>query len=228
MTKPLIIGHRGACGYEPENTLRSFRRAIELGADMIEFDVRQCRTGELVIIHDTLVNRTTNGQGFITDLAFDDLRKLDAGKGEQIPLLSEVLDVAQGKVKVNIEIVAPGITDDVMRLVQDYVDNHGWTLDDFLISSYFHPELVRTKKIIPDIRIGALLDGLPLSLAAYGTELKAYSVHVWKDYITHEFIDDAHQRGLKVFLHSVNYPEDIRQKLSWGVDALFTDFPDRF
>jgi len=223
----LKIGHRGACGYEPENTLRSFRKAIELGVDMIEFDVRKCKTGELVIIHDNMVNRTTNGKGFVSELTFSELRKLDAGKGETIPTLEEVLDTAARNVQVNIEIVQENESDEIARVINSYITNKKWVLTDFLVSSYLHSEVEKIKKSIPEIRIGALLDGAPLTLARYGTELKAYSINVWKDYITQDLIRDAHERNLKVFLHSVNYSEDIKQKKSWGVDGMFSDFPDR-
>jgi len=221
------IGHRGACGYEPENTIRSFERAIACGVDMIECDVRKCKTGELVIMHDNMVNRTTNGTGFVSKLTLAELQKFDAGKGEKIPTLRETLDVINRKVQVNIEVVQENETQEIAEVLSEYTSQKGWTYSDFLISSYLHEELVKIKKIFPIIRIGALLDGSPLSLAKYGTELGAYSINVWKDYATQELIDDAHKRGLKVILYSVNVPEDIAQKKSWGVDGLFSDFPDR-
>src|SRR5690242_11883524 len=88
-----IIGHRGASGYEPENTLASFKEALALGVDMIELDVYVIKTGELVVMHDSTVNRTTNGTGRVEALSLKELRQLDAGAGEKVPLLSEVLDL---------------------------------------------------------------------------------------------------------------------------------------
>ena len=93
----IIIGHRGAMGYEPENTLRSFQKALDLGVDMIEFDVHLCKSGELVVFHDEKVNRTTNGQGYIAQKSLEKLKELDAGQGEKIPTLEEVLDLVKGK-----------------------------------------------------------------------------------------------------------------------------------
>ena len=101
------VGHRGAAGHEPENTLRSFRKALDLGADMVELDVHLCGTGELVVIHDETVDRTTDGSGSVRDMPFHELRGLDAGKGERIPTLREVLDLLEGRAGVNIELKGP-------------------------------------------------------------------------------------------------------------------------
>src|SRR6056297_2287931 len=104
----LKIGHRGAMGYEPENTLRSFKKAIELNVDMVELDVYVCSSGELVVIHDDKVDKTTNGKGYVSEKSFDELRKLDAGMGEKIPTLQEVLDLIDKRAKVNIELKGKG------------------------------------------------------------------------------------------------------------------------
>jgi glycerophosphoryl diester phosphodiesterase len=97
-----IIAHRGASGYEPENTLASFRKAIQLGADMVEFDVHALPTGEVVLIHDHRLNRTTNGRGYVLKQSFDELRSLDAGAGESIPTVEEVLRLVDRQLPVNI------------------------------------------------------------------------------------------------------------------------------
>ena len=93
----LRIGHRGAMGYEPENTLRSFRKALELQCNMVEMDVRFCRSGELVVIHDDRLERTTNGKGAVVEETWERLRTLDAGKNERIPLLQEAVELIRGK-----------------------------------------------------------------------------------------------------------------------------------
>ena len=98
----LKIGHRGARGYAPENTLKSFQKAIELGVDAVELDVQLCKSGELIVMHDDTVDRTTDGSGFVKKLKLKDLKKLDAGMGERIPTLEEVLDLVNRRVKVNI------------------------------------------------------------------------------------------------------------------------------
>ncbi len=134
----LIIGHRGASGYEPENTLLSFKKAISLNADMIEMDIFKCKTGELVIIHDNTVDRTTNGKGYIRDLTFQELRILDAGKGEKIPTLTEVLDLVNNKIKINLELKGEETAGPVCELIRKYVEEKGWNYNDFYISSFNH------------------------------------------------------------------------------------------
>src|SRR5688572_18739420 len=117
----LIFGHRGAPGFprRGENTIKSFNKALAAGADGIEFDIRRCADGRIVIIHDDTVDRTTNGKGFVAALAYRELAQLDAGEGETIPLLSEVLDRFGQKCILNIEIKDPGLGPDVRKLILD-------------------------------------------------------------------------------------------------------------
>jgi len=115
----LRIGHRGAAGHAPENTLLSIQKAIEIGVDIVEVDVRRTRDGELVLLHDQRVNRTTNGRGHIGDLSFEEARRLDAGSGQAIPSLREALELVRGSVQLMIELKEPGIVPEVMNLIED-------------------------------------------------------------------------------------------------------------
>jgi len=137
----LKIGHRWAAGYEPENTLASFKKAIDLNVDMIELDVYLCKTGELVVLHDPKVDRTTNGIGYIEEKTFEEVRNLDAGKGEKIPTLKEVFELTNRKVKINIELKWAGTAKPVSKLIKEYVENKWREYDDFMISSFDHYEL---------------------------------------------------------------------------------------
>src|SRR3989344_9380836 len=127
----LKIGHRGACGYAPENTLKSFQRAIDLGVDAIELDVQLCKSGELIVMHDNTVDRTTDGSGFIKKLKLKDLKKLDAGEGERIPTLEEVLNLVDRRVKVNIELKGPKTAKPALKLIDEYIKKKGGNLDVF-------------------------------------------------------------------------------------------------
>lgn len=129
------VGHRGAAGHEPENTLRSFRRAMELGADMVELDVHLCGSGELVVIHDETVDRTTDGTGEVAKMTLDEMRALDAGKGERIPTLQEVIDLATGRMDINIELKGLGTAGPALEHIEDAVDN-GWEISGFHASSF--------------------------------------------------------------------------------------------
>ena len=125
-----IIAHRGASGYKPENTLASFQKAISLGVDMIELDVFAIRSGEVVVHHDKKVNRTTNGTGNISDYTWSELRLLDAGDGQRIPLLTEVLDLVNGRIPINIELKGHGIAEPVATIIDSYISKKAMAKSD--------------------------------------------------------------------------------------------------
>ncbi len=222
----LIIAHRGASGYEPENTLRSFARAIELGADMIELDVQLCRTGELVVIHDDTVDRTTNGHGWVAELSLEELRQLDAGLGERIPTLAEVFDLVDRRVPINVELKSPGVAKPVSKLIATY-RTKGWDADRFMVSSFDHPELLRFHKLQPNIRIGALYETIPSDYFTTLDALGAWSINVSLKAVNRALVEAVHQRGLKIFVYTVNEASDIKNMSALGVDGIFTNFPDR-
>ena len=221
------FGHRGAKGYEPENTLLSFQKAIDLNVDYIELDVFKCKTGEIVIIHDTKVDRTTNGTGYVEDMTFDELRSLDAGKGQTIPSLQEALDLIDRKVKINIELKGSNSAKDVFMILSTYIDKKNWHIDDFLISSFDHYELRAFSEFGLKCKIGAIVAGIPIGYAAFAEELNAYSIHLSKEFINQSFVDDARQRGLKVFVYTLNEHKDIEKIKAFGIDGIFSNYPDR-
>ena len=223
----LKIGHRGACGYEPENTLLSFKKALELGVDMIELDVYRLQDGHVIVIHDDKVDRTTNGTGYVWNKRYDEIKKLDAGEGEQVPSLEEVLNLINRKAKVNIELKGEGTAEAVAEIIKAYIKDKGWEMNDFLVSSFNHPELIKLKKRLPQIRIGALITGIPVDYAKFAEDMNAYSVNLCIEFINKEFVEDAHKRGLKVFVWTANELDDIARMQELGVDGLFTNFPDR-
>lgn len=223
----LNIGHRGACGYEPENTIISFKKALELGVDAIELDVYVCKTGELVVIHDDTVDRTTNGKGYVINMAFDELRALDAGKGEQIPTLQEVLDLINNQVLLNIELKGAGTAEPIAEVIKQYTESGKWTKENFLVSSFNHVELKKFNNMMPDIKIGALLCGIPLDYAKQAEALNAYSFNPSMEFINKELVEDAHSRGMKVFVYTVNELQDIEAMKQLGVDGIFINYPDR-
>jgi glycerophosphoryl diester phosphodiesterase len=227
----LIIGHRGAPGYEPENTLMSFKKAIDLNVDMIETDVFICKTGEPVIIHDNTVNRTTNGKGYIWDLSLKDLRSLDAGKGEKIPILSEVLDLLNGEMKINLELKGENTARPVCELIKKYVKEKGWNYNDFYISSFNHRLLQEFISLIPDragIKICPLIYGIPIDLAQFADNLNANSINISSEFINTDIIKEAHVQNMKVFVYTVNNSDEALKMKSISIDGIFTDYPDRF
>ena len=221
------IGHRGAMGYEPENTMASFAKAIELNVDMIELDVYVCASGELVVIHDDKVDRTTNGKGYVMQKTLTQLRSLDAGNGEKIPLLTEVMDLVDRKVGVNIELKGIGTAAPVCALIEKYVKEKNWQHDDFVISSFIHQEIKTTKTIQPALATGALICCMPYDYAAFTEALDVAYLNLCGEFINQEFVDDAHRRNLKVLVWTVNDLDEIARIKGYGVDGIFSNFPDR-
>ena len=227
MTSPatfLAIGHRGARGHEPENTLRSVRRALALGAHGIEIDVWFV-DGELVVIHDAKLDRTTNGHGYVSRKTFAQLRALDAGQGERIPTLREVFETVARRAFINIELKGRRTAGPVRALIAEFVEQHGWRFADFVVSSFHRAEL----RAVSDPRIPiALLLARPTKLYALSARrVRASAVNPALRYVTRRFVEDAHQRGLKVFVYTVNEPADLARMRAWGVDGVFTDLPER-
>jgi glycerophosphoryl diester phosphodiesterase len=220
------FGHRGARGHEPENTLRSVRRALALGADGIEVDVHLAE-GHLLVIHDDTVDRTTNGSGAVAEKSFAYLRSLDAGLGERIPTLEEVFDTVNRRAVINVELKGPGTAAPVVQLIDEYVRADAWRHEDFLVSSFDHAQIQTAKKLRPEIRTGALIEKVPPGLAAFAEQLGAWSIHPGKRCVTPALVADAHRRGLKVFVFTVNKPAEIASMQKLGVDGVFTDYPDR-
>ena len=220
----LKIGHRGAMGYEPENTLLSFKKALDLQVDAIELDVHLCKTGEVVVIHDDTVDRTTNGKGYVAEKTFSELRLLDAGKGQKIPALQEVFDLIKRKIKINIELKGRETAKPVSEIIEKYVRGKGWSYDDFFVSSFNHHELLEFSKLKPEIKIGLVTTNASLDLAV---KIKAHSVNVRYDVVNEDFVSTAHKKRLMVFAWTVNNSKDIKRIKSYGVDGIFSDFPDR-
>lgn len=220
------FGHRGARAHEPENTVRSVRRALELGADGVEVDVHLA-AGRLVVIHDDTLERTTNGRGRVAEKSFDYLRSLDAGLGEPIPILAEIFDAVNRRALVNVELKGPCTAAPVAALIAEYVNRHGWKFDNFLVSSFDHEQLWEAKRLCPEIRIGALITKAPRDLAKFAEALGAWSLHVAKGSVTPRLVTDAHRRGLMLFVFTVNRPAEIARMKALGVDGVFSDFLER-
>lgn len=221
----LCIGHRGAMGHAPENTLASIRKALEFGVPCVEIDV-YCVDGQLVVFHDSRLERTTNGTGYLLEQNFTDLRSLDAGDGEKIPTLKEVFEAVHLQAGVNIELKGPDTARPVVEFIFKMRDM-GWSDDLILISSFDHRELAQIRQLDPQIKVGAMMVGLPVNDAAFAESLGAYSVHLSLEFIDRRFVDDAHSRGLRVFVFTVNHPEDIIKMRELGVDGVFTNYPER-
>ena len=225
-SQPLLcIGHRGAMGHVSENTLASIRKALELGARYVEVDVYHV-DGHLVVFHDNRLERTTNGEGYLSGQSFEYLRSLDAGDGERIPTLEEVCREIEGRACINIELKGPDTAAPVAAFVGELIGK-GWNARSILVSSYNHRELLELKRLNPTIQRGALIEGLPVDDAKFAEVLGAFSVHNHAEFVDQRFIDDAHARNLNVYVYTVNHPDEIARMHQMGVDGVFTNYPER-
>ena len=221
----ICIGHRGAKGHAPENTLLSVKTALEMGVDWIEVDVYAIEN-RLIVFHDEYLDRTTNGSGLIYNQSVDYLRSLDAGQGEKIPFLGEVLEVINGAAGINVELKGPGTAGLVAELLGKVLENATFSAEQVLVSSFNHRELQRFKNIAPDIPIGALVSCIPLQLAHFAERLQADAVNASLEFVNREFVEDAQQRGMKFLVYTVNSHQDLQRMADLGVDGVFTDYPE--
>lgn len=218
----LRIGHRGAAGHAPENTLAAIRKGIELGADLVEVDVRRTRDGELVVMHDKRVDRTTNGSGYVADMTLPELRRLDAGEGQRIPTVAEVLEGADARTGLMLEIAAPDIANQLYALVRE-----ARFRGPVIYASFLHAELLSIRRADGEAQTLALLEGVPVQAAAFAKDARASHVGLGIGTLTPEFIRALQADGLKVFVYTVNDPRDIEWVKSLQVDGVISDFPDR-
>jgi glycerophosphoryl diester phosphodiesterase len=218
----LRIGHRGAAGHAPENTIAAIREGVSLGVDLVELDVQRTRDGQLVVIHDQLVDRTTNGTGMVSEMTWDEMRLLDAGNGERIPTVEEALEAANGHAGVILELKTPGIGSGIHRAVRQSA-----FAGPVIYASFLHVEILEIRKIDPQARTMALMECVPVSGAALARAAKANCVGLSLDCATAEFIAALHQATLEVSLYTVNDPRLIDRAIDLGVDGIISDYPER-
>lgn len=219
----ICIGHRGAPGYRPENTLSSFAHALELGCAWVELDVYAIED-ELLVFHDDDLSRCTNGEGDIRAQSLSYLRSLDAGDGQQIPTLREVADLVAGRAGINVELKGPDTAAPVSRLLGELCEGPTWNPSRFIISSFDHNELGRAD---PAYRRGALFHKARDDYFERTDRLGAWSINLSRRIVNQAVVDEAHDRGLSVLVYTVNEPADIEQMRTLGVDGVFCDYPDR-
>jgi glycerophosphoryl diester phosphodiesterase len=225
------IGHRGACGYAPENTLVSMRKALELGVHGFEFDVQMSKDGEPVVIHDDTLERTTMGKGLVSDYTLQQLQEFEAGNdkyyGERIPSLRNVLDMVDKRCRLFIELKSDHATEEVVRIIKYYTANMGWNYEQLYVCSFNHLQIMEVRTLAPSIRTCALIAGIPVSLASIATEANAWAINPCIQHINQGLVDDAHRRGLRVIVWTANHPTDIAKAKKLGVDGIISDYPDR-
>lgn len=235
--KPNVIGHRGACAYAPENTMASFTKAIQLGIKWVEFDVMQAACGEAIIFHDDELDRTTNGCGNVHDYPYSYLRTLDAGawfdakySEEKIPTLRQLIDfLNQYNVYANVEIKAhPGQEEKlVKRVLAELRADLKSANHRFLFSSFSEEALQLLRYYGPDVQIGVLLHEWEPDWQKRCLELNCVAVDVNHEIMTPEAAKEIRGMGKSILCYTVNDLTRAMELHKMGVDAVFSDKPDR-
>lgn len=230
----LNVAHRGASAYEPENTLRAFRRAYELGADMCEIDVHLSQDGELIVMHNADVDHTTNGHGLIAEMTLAEIKQLDAGQGEPVPTLQEVIDLVRGRGGLYIELKAAGTpraTVEVLR-ANDFTDQTQ------VIVGSFQPDLIaETKALAPELAVSLLVGPVypAHELVEMARKARADYVHLcWErrapqphTLLTHELLQSLRAASLGIVLWHEERDDELRVLRTLDVDAICTNTPDK-
>lgn len=225
----LKIAHRGASGYAPENTLAAFDKALELGADMIECDIRSCQNGELVIMHDQTVDRTTNGKGKISRLALEKIKQLVAGQNELVPTLSEVLGRYRHKSKIMIDLKSIASARRLVKLINRYKCTKN------IIITATQPHLLAAIKVMkPEVKIA-----LAFNIYSYFKYLLvkntfilsakligATTVNIYYKFVDKKLVERAHRARLKINVFAPKTAKEINQLKTLGVDGIITNYPD--
>jgi glycerophosphoryl diester phosphodiesterase len=218
-----IVGHRGAAGYAPENTLLSFQTAIDIGCDATELDVRLSKDGKVVVIHDEEVSRVTDGTGFVCEMTLAKLKKLNCPQKQKIPTLQEVIDFCKGKINLLIELKARGTPEKVNRII---VKNK--ITENVAVISFNYELLREIKKLNPELKAGLLFEECSEEIWKLLEEIPLDFIGPRGDIVTKGIIGRAHKIGKTVYAYHVNDKSTGKELLSLGVDEIGTDFPKLF
>lgn len=205
------LAHRGYPKKLPENTLASFRAAMDLSFSHLELDVQLSKDGVPVIIHDTTVNRTTNGKGKVADFTLEELRRLDAGGGEAIPTLEEVLLLAKDRVLVDIELkqsgdLYPGLEEKVLEVIAEC-----GVSDQVFVTSFDHYSIQRMRQLSKEIDLGLVIYGATPSVFPLAEQLGAHYVSVKYIYLTDAFVQECGERGIQLIAWTIDDEEEMRK-----------------
>lgn len=236
MKRPIIIAHRGASEYAPENTMASFRKAIEMNSEGIELDIHMTKDKAIVVCHDEKIDRTTNGKGFIKDLTLKEIKELDAGswfgeefKGEKIPELKEVLELIKDKkIFLDVElkngpIIYEGIEKKVIEMIMDYGME-----ERVIISSFNHYSLMEVKKINPKIKTGALYMAGIVEPWIYAKRINADALHpFFYNVFVPDFVKNCTENNVILNPFTVDDERYISALVNLKVDGIITNCPDK-
>jgi glycerophosphoryl diester phosphodiesterase len=215
----LIYAHRGSAAVAPENTLRAFQKAIDDGADGIEFDVHATADGIPVIIHDRELERTTNGHGHVDAVAYDALRKLDAGDGEHVPTLREVTALAGDRLRLYVELKQRGAEQAVLHILQSQAQT------DWIIGSFDHHVLRQVRKLSPEAELWVISQSASAEVIDVAGEISATTVSLWSEATSPAAAERLFAADLDLVVWTVNDVTVAKQARLLGASAICTDDP---
>ncbi|MFT5705450.1 MAG: glycerophosphoryl diester phosphodiesterase [Shewanella sp.] len=222
----IIFAHRGASGYAPENTLAAMKKAIELGVKAIELDIHSVE-GELYVYHDRRLDHISSGKGIIDQVSREYLNTVSV-QNEPIPPLREIMSyLSKHDCTVNIELKGMTCLAPFIALYPTLLNELNFKAERLLISSFHHRFLQQFRQSFPRAYIAPLIEGVQLDNTYTASFLKAYSIHLSLSFINQELVNEAHTKGLKVFVYTVDHIDDIKMLSNMGVDGIFTNYPDR-
>ena len=223
-----IFGHRGAAGYVTENTLESFRKAIELGVDGIEFDVRLTADGFPVVIHDATIDRTSKHSGRVGEMSLAELQEVTAGDLHPIPTLEEAIGCMPATICINVELKEIAAHKPTLKVLFDLVSRGAVRPEQVLVTSFEHEAIELLCEATTEFQVGLLTKGLPHDTYwDLAKRLKVTSANIDLASINSAFVERAHRNDLLVMVYTVNESTDAERLRAMGVDAIFSDFPDR-
>lgn len=225
MKKALVWGHRGASGYEKENTLAAFSKAIELGADGVELDVQLSKDGEMVVIHDETIDRTTNGKGYVKDYTYKELCEIS---NNEIPTLRQVYELFKDtKLEINVELKTgeffyEGIEKMVIELTEEFKME-----DRVIYSSFNHLTVQNVRELRPTARTGLLYSDGILGITDYGIKMGVEALHPSKHNLQYpNVVSECKEKGMKLHVWTVNTEEEMNKMVDLGIEAIITNYPD--
>ena len=228
-----IIAHRGASFLEPENTLKAIERAIQMGVDFVEVDVRMSKDNKLVVMHDPDINRTTDGKGLVKDYTVQELKKFDAGyqnskfwsrkneifagNGERIPTLDEVITCVKDRIGLVIEIKEPGTEGKVLEKVDEN------NLENVILTSFYHKSIKNARKINPSVDTGIIFSGQPVDVNQMVSSAGANVIFPGYKYLDEDLVRQAHKNGISVYPWTVDDEGMFKKLVEMGVDGIVTN-----
>ena len=229
----LVLAHRGASGYAPENTMPAFEKAIEMGADGFELDVQMTKDGEIVVIHDETIDRTSDGKGWVKDYTLEELRKFNYNRTHKeyehadIPTMREVFELVKPtNLVINIEIktgvVFYPIEEKLLALTKEYGME-----DRVFYSSFNHYTVKKIHELDPSTEVGFLYGDGPIDMPQYGEKHGVNALHPALYNLQYPgFVEECKKRGLKLHVWTVNEEKYVKMCMDAGTDSVITNYPD--